>query len=44
MAAYRALLRTLYPKKAVRTALLWTDGPRLMPLPDKLLDRALKTA
>lgn len=38
MAAYRALLREIYPGRRVRTALLWTDGPRLMPLPDGLLD------
>ncbi len=40
MAAYRAALREIYPGRDVRTALLWTDGPRLMPLPDNLLDRA----
>ncbi len=44
MAAYRALLRALYPKKRVRAALLWTDGPRLMELPEALLDGALRTA
>ncbi|MFN7114049.1 MAG: double-strand break repair helicase AddA [Alphaproteobacteria bacterium] len=38
MAAYRDILRKIYPDKAVRTALLWTDGPVLMPLSDKLLD------
>ena len=44
MAAYRALLRVLHPGKPVRCALLWTDGPRLMELPDPLLDRALARA
>jgi ATP-dependent helicase/nuclease subunit A len=44
MAAYRALLRALYPAKAVRAALLWTDGPRLMAVPDELLDAALDSA
>lgn len=39
MAAYRALLRQIYPGREVETALLWTDGPRLMPLPGDLLDR-----
>ncbi|MDJ0950783.1 MAG: double-strand break repair helicase AddA [Alphaproteobacteria bacterium] len=39
MAAYRALLRGLYPERAVRCALLWTDGPRLMPLGEAILDR-----
>lgn len=39
MAAYRALLRAIYPGKTVNCALLWTDGPRLMALPEALLDR-----
>ena len=39
MAAYRALLRRIYPGMPVRCALLWTETPRLMPLPDTLLDR-----
>ena len=38
MTAYRELLRQLYPDRPVRCALLWTDGPRLMELPDRLLD------
>ena len=38
MAAYRAVLRQVYPEQAIRCALLWTDGPRLMSLPDALLD------
>jgi ATP-dependent helicase/nuclease subunit A len=40
MAAYRAALRAIYPEKAVRCALLWTDGPTLMPVPDSLMDGA----
>ncbi len=39
MAAYRALLRRIWPDCDVRCALLWTDGPFLMPLSDELLDR-----
>jgi ATP-dependent helicase/nuclease subunit A len=35
MAAYRALLRQLYPGLPVRCFLLWTDGPRLMQLSDE---------
>jgi ATP-dependent helicase/nuclease subunit A len=35
MAAYRALLRQLYPGRPVRCFLLWTDGPRLMQLSDE---------
>jgi len=38
MAAYRAVIEQIYPARKVRCALLWTDGPRLMPLPDGLLD------
>jgi ATP-dependent helicase/nuclease subunit A len=40
MAAYRGLLRQLYPNRPVRCALLWTDGPFLMELPDLKLDEA----
>jgi ATP-dependent helicase/nuclease subunit A len=39
MAAYRALLRRIYPGRPVACLLLWTDGPRLMALSDPLLDR-----
>ena len=38
MSAYRALLRRIYPGRAVRCWLLWTDGPRLMEVPESLLD------
>lgn len=38
MAHYRALLRATWPDRKVTACLLWTDGPRLMPLPDHLLD------
>ena len=39
MAAYRALACDLYPDKKIICALLWTDGPRLMVLPDEKLDK-----
>jgi ATP-dependent helicase/nuclease subunit A len=42
MAAYRELAREIYPSKSVSCALLWTDGPHLMLLPDSLLDAALQ--
>ena len=32
MATYAGLLKQLYPDKAIKGALLWTDGPFLMPL------------
>ena len=38
MAIYRDLLCSLYPDRAVRCALLWTDDPSLMDLPDRFLD------
>ena len=38
MAAYRAVLAKIYENRAVECLLLWTDGPRLMPLDAKLLD------
>ena len=38
MALYRAVLAQIYPGRTVDCALLWTDGPRLMPLPAELLD------
>ncbi len=38
MAAYRAVLRRIYTDRMVCCALIWTDGPRLMALPDALLD------
>jgi ATP-dependent helicase/nuclease subunit A len=41
MAAYRALLQQIYPAHQVRCALLWTEGPRLMELPEHALEAAL---
>jgi ATP-dependent helicase/nuclease subunit A len=38
LSAYRAALRLVFPGKAVRSALLWTEAPRLMVLPDALLE------
>jgi ATP-dependent helicase/nuclease subunit A len=38
MAAYRAVLRQVFPGRAVRSALVWTYAARLMPLPDPVLD------
>jgi ATP-dependent helicase/nuclease subunit A len=35
MAAYRTLLEKIYPRRAVRTALLWTNTLKLMPLDDE---------
>jgi ATP-dependent helicase/nuclease subunit A len=38
MAAYRGLLRAAFPGREVVSALVWTYGPRVMLLPDGLLD------
>jgi ATP-dependent helicase/nuclease subunit A len=40
MAAYRAVIRRIYPDRPVRCALIWTDGAFATILPDDLLDRA----
>ena len=42
MAAYRELAREIYPGREINCALLWTDGPHLMTLPNALLDDALR--
>ncbi|MGQ9370926.1 double-strand break repair helicase AddA [Azospirillum sp. ST 5-10] len=42
MAAYRAALAAVYPGRAVRCVLVWTDGPFPMELPSPMLDGALR--
>jgi ATP-dependent helicase/nuclease subunit A len=39
LAAYRLALAEIYPGRVLRAALLWTDGPRIMQVPGKLLDQ-----
>ena len=41
LALYRALLVPLYPGRAVRAALLFTEAPRLIELPGSAMDDAL---
>lgn len=41
LALYRYLLADIYPDRNVEAALLWTNGPELMVLPDALFDDAL---
>ncbi|ESQ90812.1 double-strand break repair helicase AddA [Asticcacaulis sp. AC460] len=41
MAGYVALLRQVYPDRAVEAALLWTDGPRLTPMSETLVQLRL---
>lgn len=40
LAAYRATVQAIYPGRQVRCILLWTDGPRFMPVPAERLDTA----
>ena len=39
LATYRAAIATVYPGREVRCALLWTEGPRLMPISAARLTR-----
>ena len=41
MAVYWALLSEIFPGRTVEAALIWTDGPKLMPIPEILMVRAL---
>jgi ATP-dependent helicase/nuclease subunit A len=41
LALYRAVLGTIYPGRAIRTALIWTDTASLMDISLKTLDDAL---
>ena len=38
LAAYRTAVAAIYPGRPVEAAILWTDGPILMPIPAALLD------
>ncbi len=42
LASYRMALQQIYPDKEIKCALLYTRGAKLMPLPNKKLDEALK--
>ena len=41
MALYRLALAKLFPAKRIACALVWTEGPCLMPLPEPLLDNQI---
>lgn len=41
MAVYVAVLREVFPGRTVEAALVWTDGPKLMPVPEKVMAQAL---
>jgi ATP-dependent helicase/nuclease subunit A len=38
MAAYRAVLRQIYPGRAVAAVVVWTDGPAVVALDPSALD------
>ncbi len=42
MALYGALLAEIFPGRAIEAALVWTDGPRLMAVPEAMRDKALR--
>ncbi|MDI1364933.1 MAG: 3'-5' exonuclease, partial [bacterium] len=41
MAVYVAVLREVFPDRPVAAALVWTDGPKLMEVPEKVMAQAL---
>jgi ATP-dependent helicase/nuclease subunit A len=43
LALYRAVLSKLYPQRAVRAALLWTETPDLMEISASVLEQALSS-
>ena len=42
MALYAAVLAEVFPGRRIEAALVWTDGPKLMPVPEHLMARALE--
>ncbi|MCR5878349.1 double-strand break repair helicase AddA [Phenylobacterium sp. J367] len=41
MALYAAVLAEVFPGRRIEAALVWTDGPKLMPVPENLLAATL---
>jgi len=41
MAIYAAVLAEIYPGRVIEAALVWTDGPKLMLVPEKFMAEAL---
>ena len=41
MAIYAAVLAEIFPNRRIEAALVWTDGPKLMPVPEILVAKAL---
>ena len=41
---YAAVLGEIFPERRIEAALVWTDGPRLMPVPENMMAEALSAA
>ena len=41
MSVYTAVLQEVFPGRRVEAALVWTDGPRLMPVPENIIAATL---
>ena len=41
LALYRAVLRRIYPAKTIRAALIFTAGPRVIEVPEPVIEAAL---
>jgi ATP-dependent helicase/nuclease subunit A len=44
MAAYAAVLERAFPGREVVAVLCWTDGPRMMRIPEAMLSESLNNA
>jgi ATP-dependent helicase/nuclease subunit A len=42
MAVYAAVLAEVFPGRRIEAALVWTDGPKLMPVPENMMAQALE--
>ena len=42
MAVYAAVLRSVFPGRRIEAALVWTDGPKLMAVPENMMAKALE--
>nr|MBA3812821.1 PD-(D/E)XK nuclease family protein [Caulobacteraceae bacterium] len=42
MAIYAAVLAEVFPGRAIEAALVWTDGPKLMAVPEDLMRAAIE--
>jgi ATP-dependent helicase/nuclease subunit A len=41
VAVYAAVLAEVFPDRAIEAAIVWTDGPKLMAVPEKVMAAAL---